>query len=91
MNLLLLTEKNKLEKNLFLVDDERAEHIKCTLHGKEGDSLKVGFLNGNRGTCILISVDKKKVIVKCDDFSLPPPPESPVIPIISLSRPQSFK
>ena len=91
MNLLLLTEKNKLEKNLFLVDDERAEHIKCTLHGKEGDSLKVGFLNGNRGTGILISVDKKKVIVKCDDFSLPPPPESPVIPIISLPRPQSFK
>ncbi|MBR2364234.1 MAG: RsmE family RNA methyltransferase [Lentisphaeria bacterium] len=91
MNLLLLTEKNRLENNIFLVEDERAEHIKCTLHGKEGDTLKVGFLGGNRGTGTLLNVEKKKILLECKDFSLPPPVPSPVIPIISLPRPQSFK
>lgn len=91
MNLLLLTEKNRWEKDVFLIEDERAEHIKCTLHGKAGDTLKVGFLGGNRGTGKLLSVEKKKVLLECGDFSIPPPPPSPVIPLISLPRPQSFK
>ena len=91
MNLLLLTEKNRLEDNIFVVEDERAEHIKNTLHAKEGDFLKAGFLGGNRGKGVLLSVEKKKVILQCKDFSIPPPSESKIIPIISLPRPQSFK
>lgn len=91
MNLLLLTEKNRLDDHTFSVDDERAEHIKCTLHAQVGDPLKVGLLGGKRGTATLLEVEKKKVILQCGEFSLPSPAPSPVIPIISLPRPQSFK
>lgn len=91
MNLLLLTEKNRISPDTFLVEDERAEHIKNTLHAKEGDFLKAGLLGGGRGKATLLCVEKKKVIVECSDFSLPPPAASKIIPIISLPRPQSFK
>ncbi|MBP5183133.1 MAG: 16S rRNA (uracil(1498)-N(3))-methyltransferase [Lentisphaeria bacterium] len=91
MNLLLLTEKNLLEKDVYCVEDERALHIQSTLHAKAGDRLKVGLLGGNRGEAVLLSVERNKVLLRCGDFPLPPPSPSKVIPILSLPRPQSFK
>lgn len=92
MNLLLLTEKDVLDEKTFLVTGRRAEHIRTILRSKAGDKIKSGFLGKNMGLLTLQELGREKAVLAMEEpFTLPPPEKLPVIPIISLPRPQSFK
>ena len=41
MNLLLLTEKDRVSGGIFQVGGRRAEHIKCVLRAKVGDTVRL--------------------------------------------------
>ncbi len=91
MNLLLLQEKDRVSGDLFRVGGRRAEHIRCVLRAKPGDTLRAGLLGGNLGTAELRSVERGCAELSCPAFPVPVPPPSEIVPVISLPRPQSFK
>ncbi len=91
MNLLLLRESDRIADDLFRVEGRRAEHIKCVLRAKAGDTLRAGLLGGNLGTAELRKVEGRRAELSCPAFPVPPPPPSEIVPVISLPRPQSFK
>lgn len=91
MNLLLLRESDRIADDLFRVEGRRAEHIKCVLRAKAGDTLRAGLLGGNLGTAELRKVERHCAELSCPAFPVPPPPPSEIVPVISLPRPQSFK
>ena len=92
MNLLLLTEKDRASEDCFQVTGRRAEHIRTILRSREGDRIKSGFLGGNMGLLTLEKVERNFASLRMEeDFDLPPPEKVPIIPVISLPRPQSFK
>lgn len=91
MNLLLLTEKDRVSGGIFQVGGRRAEHIKCVLRAKVGDTVRAGLLGGNLGNAELRKVERTCAELSCPSFSVPPPPPSEIVPVISLPRPQSFK
>lgn len=91
MNLLLLRESDRIADDLFRVEGRRAEHIKCVLRAKAGDTLRAGLLGGNLGTAELRKVERRCAELSCPAFPVPPPPPSEIVPVISLPRPQSFK
>ena len=91
MNLLLLTESDRVSGDLFQVGERRAEHIKCVLRAHAGDRLKTGMLNGGIGSAELLEVERDHVLLRCSAFDRTPPPPSRIVPVVSLPRPQSFK
>lgn len=92
MNLLLLTEKDLLDEKSFLVTGRRAEHIRTILRSKPGDRIKSGLLGGDMGVLTLQEIARERALLTMEEpFTLAPPEKLPVIPVISLPRPQSFK
>lgn len=91
MNLLLLTEADRISGDLFQVTGRRAEHIKCVLRAVPGGRIKAGLLGGNIGIAELRKVERNCVELVCPAFDIAPPESSEIVPVISLPRPQSFK
>ncbi|MBO4492297.1 MAG: 16S rRNA (uracil(1498)-N(3))-methyltransferase [Lentisphaeria bacterium] len=91
MNLLLLDPAELEKDGTVRLDGYRAEHIFCILHAQKGDRLRAGLLNGNTGTAEVLESTRHSAILKTEGFPVPPVPESPLIPVIALPRPQSFK
>ena len=74
MNLLLLTEKDRVAGEIFRVGGRRAEHIKCVLRAKVGDTVRAGLLGGNLGNAELRKVERTCAELSCPAF---PGSESP--------------
>lgn len=91
MNQLVLKEPPSSENGSFRVTGSRAEHIRTVLRAKPGDSLKVGLLNGNRGSAVIRSVEKNEVLLDSFSFHLPPLQQLPITLAVALPRPQSLK
>lgn len=91
MNLLLLDPAEIEKDGTVRLDGYRAEHIFCILHAQKGDRLRAGLLNGNTGTAEVLESARHSAVLKTDGFPTPPVPASPLIPVIALPRPQSFK
>ncbi len=91
MNLLILEESDRISGDRFQVTGRRAEHIKCVLRASPGGRMKAGFFGGGIGIAQLLCVERNCVELSCCEFPLAPPAASPILPVISLPRPQSFK
>ena len=54
MNIILLAPEDWLDENTVCLDDRRHEHIRSVLKAEIGDALRVGLLDGLRGSgCLL--------------------------------------
>ncbi|MGB3977289.1 MAG: 16S rRNA (uracil(1498)-N(3))-methyltransferase [bacterium] len=88
MNIILFTE-SELHKPLFYTD-RRYRHIRKILKSNEGDILKAGLINGNRGT-----VRIEKITADAIDLSFtldkPTIPLLPIRLVCGLPRPQQAK
>lgn len=93
MNLVILTEADLSEGNLYRLMDSRAEHIRRILKLKTGDKLAVGLVNGPKATAEIMRVDETTVELYCDfTGGVPATLPKPEIDIIcALPRPQTLK
>ncbi len=89
MNIILL-ESGELEKGCAFLEDDRAEHIQKVLHLKEGDSLRIGLVNGPKGQGTVTETEKHSVRLHCE-FEDGVPPESRIDILIALPRPKVLK
>jgi RsmE family RNA methyltransferase len=93
MNLIIITDKDKIDEYNYCVSDNRAEHIRSILKLSEGDLVEIGILNGGQGKGKITEIDSEKVCLKVEkieeaDFD----DLTPQIDLIcALPRPQTLK
>lgn len=91
MNLLILTEEDRLRDQHFAVAGKRRRHIINVLRAAEGDTLGVGLVDGPTGSGIIERFEKGKVILNCTWQPSISPAEPIVELIFALPRPQTLK
>jgi RsmE family RNA methyltransferase len=92
MNIILLKKEeiiDNLEIDLSL-NDRRSEHITKVLRSRPGDSIKIGIINGNRGTGILKELENS-LKIEVQNLNTPPPPPIKATLIIAMQRPKTMK
>ncbi|MBN1212827.1 MAG: 16S rRNA (uracil(1498)-N(3))-methyltransferase [candidate division Zixibacteria bacterium] len=91
MNLIILTDSDKLDDTRYLLQDYRAEHIRTVLKLEAGGSFEIGLLNGPRGRAVIEKISAKDITVRVENLENIPPPELTVDLICALPRPQTLK
>jgi len=90
MNLLIVNADELDDNGTVTLAGRRARHVIDVLHGKRGQTLKVGVLNGPRGTGTIEEAGKTQVTIRCRLGA-----ETPVIPradlLLALPRPKVMK
>jgi RsmE family RNA methyltransferase len=89
MNLILI-EPRELREGTVTLTDRRAAHIRKTLRGKEGDTIRVGIINGLTGSGLITGIAPGLVTLAIATAT-PPPPKTPTSLIMALPRPIMLK
>lgn len=90
MNLIILTERDRIEHDRFTVTDLRAEHLCSVLKVEKGDRVEVGLLDGPRGLAVVEPEGDRYILaVERWQDAMTPTPEIDVI--CALPRPQTLK
>jgi RsmE family RNA methyltransferase len=91
LNLLILSEEDRVDDLRFAVGGKRRQHIVKVLRGVVGDSLEVGLIGQLKGQGVIKSIDKDSVILECC-WTQGDQNETPAIDLIlALPRPQTLK
>jgi RsmE family RNA methyltransferase len=86
VNLILFDEQELRADGLLLLSDHRAEHIRKVLGLAEGDSLRLGMINGKLGRGTVRGMDAESVTLAVQLEREPPPPPLTEL-ILALPRP----
>ncbi|UTW14072.1 16S rRNA (uracil(1498)-N(3))-methyltransferase [Marinobacterium rhizophilum] len=90
MNLILLFEDDFVAPARARLNDRRYRHIRAVQQPREGDTLKVGLLNGATGHARVLRVDDLCIELEtCLDQ--PPPAALPLTLVMALPRPKMLK
>lgn len=87
MNRILLAPDELHEDGLAVLQDRRAKHIRRVLGCRPGDTLRVGLLDGPRGTATVLAVGEDGVQLRCR-FDQPPLPPVGISLLLALPRPK---
>jgi RsmE family RNA methyltransferase len=93
MNLIILTDKDRINDDTYVLEDHRTEHIHSVLRLSEGDSIEIGILNGGQGRGRITEINSSRVLLKAEgleqrDFDAIRPQ---IDLICALPRPQTLK
>jgi RsmE family RNA methyltransferase len=91
MNIIILTEKDSVEKKKYKINDERFIHIKKILQSVVGDVIEIGLLNNSVGKAKITEMSDSEVVLNL--ITLKPNIDTSVkVDIIcALPRPQTLK
>ncbi len=90
MNLILLTTTDFLTDDTVTLTDRRFQHISRVHQAQEGDTLRVGKLNGDLGNAVVTALTDTSVTLQVN-FTQSPPPALPLTLIMALPRPKMLK
>ena len=90
MNLILLYTSDFTDDNTVVINDRRFHHIRSVHQPESGETLKVGLLNGNRGTGEVLSLCDKEIVLNVT-LDKPAPESLPVTLVLALPRPKMMK
>jgi len=90
MNIVLLSESDFTDKNRAVIADSRLEHLHKVLNVKQGDTLKVGIVNGQIGIGIVECLNNEECSLTVD-LNSPPPEALPCTLVIAMPRPKTLK
>jgi RsmE family RNA methyltransferase len=91
MNLIIVTEHDRLDEHTFRLNDLRAEHIRSVLNLDPGDPVEIGLLNGPQATARIERVSPGEVVLCADSWRDVPMTGPEVDLICALPRPQTLK
>ena len=91
MNIIILSEKDQIEKNIYKVSDDRLSHIRNILKSEVSDIIEVGLLNGPIGKAEIIEIDKVQVKLRIVKLYETNNLEPRIDIICALPRPQALK
>ncbi len=92
MNIILVAAE-EMNKGMVILTDHRAEHIVKVLRSKQGDSLRIGAINGRKGTGRILSLTDRapwrvELVVDLNEAQAPRPP---IDLLLALPRPIMLK
>lgn len=90
MNLLLLTEADRLGGERFRVDGRRAAHIHEVIGAEPGRELRVGLLEGPMGRGVVVESSAEVCVLDCA-FEPAPPPRPALDLILAIPRAKSLR
>lgn len=90
MNLILLTADEIASDNTVTLTGRRGRHITKILKSKPGDHLRVGLVNGPKGTGTVQHIDPDCVTISIE-LNSEPPAEPPFDLVLALPRPIMLK
>ena len=90
MNLILIHPHELDSAGRVRLGAERAEHIRTVLKATPGKPLKIGLLNGSKGTGTVEEISGKEVVLRCE-FEETIPPRPSVDLLLALPRPKVMK
>ncbi|MEA2031551.1 MAG: RsmE family RNA methyltransferase [candidate division Zixibacteria bacterium] len=91
MNLIILTQADRIGEGHYRLADKRAKHVRSVLHCEIGDTIEVGLLNGPQGTALIEKVNDDEVMLKSMTLKQKPTVQPIVDIICALPRPQTLK
>lgn len=91
MNIIILSEKDQIEKNIYQINDDRLLHIKNILKSEANDIIEIGLLNGPIGKAKIIEITEVQVRLKIVKLNETNNLEPRIDIICALPRPQSLK
>jgi RsmE family RNA methyltransferase len=90
VNLILLTEADRVAGTRFRVDGRRAAHLAEVLRAEPGRSLRVGLLGGPRGSARLVASEPGSAELECA-FEEAPPPRPRTDLVLAIPRAKSLR
>ncbi len=90
MNLILFSDKDRIDANTLLFKDHRHRHIKNILKPKAGDTLSVGEINGLIGQGKVEYINESEVRLTCHLSEQPTAP-LPLTVVLALPRPKMLR
>ena len=90
MNLILLFESDFSAADTAIISDRRFHHIRQIHQPEPGQQLKVGLLNGEIGTGIVINLSEHQITLSVS-LNRSPPPALPVTMLLAMPRPKMLK
>ena len=90
MNLLLLTEEDRLEGDNFRVDGPRLLHLRDVLGSSAGDKLRAGMVDGLIGAAQIGEINASEAILQVE-LTTPPPDKLPLNLVLALPRPKMLR
>jgi 16S rRNA (uracil1498-N3)-methyltransferase len=91
MNLIILTEADRVVESTFRLSGHRAAHIRSVLKLGVGDTVSVGLLNGPQCTAHVVQAESESVELTCDNWRKMALPKPEIDLICALPRPQTLK
>jgi RsmE family RNA methyltransferase len=91
MNIIILTEKDRISESQFSINDERFQHAKNVLKVVNNSKIEVGILNGGIGSAKIISIDETKIILNIENLKNKENFGPKIDLICALPRPQTLK
>ena len=90
MNLLLFSDSDRIEGGRIRITDHRLQHLQEVINANEGDTLRVGEINGAMGSSEVVRLNRGEIIL---DVTLDqkPPPKLPLILVLALPRPKMLR
>lgn len=90
MNLILIRQDELAADHTARLDDHRAHHIRAVLRAGPGDLVRVGLIEGPRGSARVTAVSAEGVDLVCA-FEGDAPPRPRVDLLLALPRPKVMK
>jgi RsmE family RNA methyltransferase len=90
MNLLLFSQQDRLEGQRIRLADHRLQHLHSVIKAEQGDSLRVGEINGRMGQGELVRISPEEAIVEVN-LDQEPPPKLPLTLVLALPRPKMLR
>ena len=90
MNLLLFSDDDRIGVDRIRLCDHRLQHLHEVLETAEGDTLRVGEINGRMGEAEIVMLSKEEALL---DVSLAhePPAKLPLTLVLALPRPKMLR
>lgn len=90
MNLLLFSSDDRLQNNRVRIADKRLKHLQEVLAASEGDSLRVGEIDGLMGTAEILQMQADHALLEVD-LQQQPPEKIPLTLVLALPRPKMLR
>jgi RsmE family RNA methyltransferase len=90
VNLILLEPEELGHDNTARLAGGRAAHVRDVLKVVPGDEIRIGLVDGNRGTAVVRDMADDAVVLTCR-LTEPAPPRPPVDLLLALPRPKVLR